>query len=197
MSNMSFSLNSHVLEGSDVSPSKIWRDMNKLPCPTTLRLRGLSVKRPMSRLVFILEAGKALQTRKRASTLDSTSNNDPLGSSNEPLIMRSMMHYPRGDPRSSGRHIYIEWHNNNSLTDHLTFTIGPPPNTQGKEAGDSDWYTLSSLQPHEERRKNGNKKESFSSAVTPGCVSNVTSLIRDAKDNAVRMKRMKRMKGLI
>lgn len=62
-----------------------------------------------------------------------TSSPHPHSSSYEPLIMQSMIHYPRSDPRSLVRRVYIDWHNNNSLPDHLTFTIGPLQRDPGEE----------------------------------------------------------------
>ena len=102
------------------------KDMNQPPHPTTLWWGGRSAARPMSHLVCMPEAVQALQTPRRACSLASALNNDPLGCSREPLITQSMVHYPRGDPSSSGRRVHIDWHNNNSLPDHLTFTITLP-----------------------------------------------------------------------
>lgn len=98
----------------------------------------------------------------------------PPSSSCEPLITQSMIHYPCGDPRSSGRRAYIEWHNNNSLPDHLTFTIEPPPLTLGRTGTRGQWLirTVGS---------GGHVVMEKKSHSSPLSASNVTCLIRDGK----------------
>lgn len=135
----------------------------------------------MSRLVCIPKAVKALQTWRWASTLDRTHANDPLGSSCEPSITQSMIHYPRSDPRSSGRRVYIDWHNNNSLPDTIWHSpSGRLGETQGKTGGWSQWLIHTVVQSVTGRCSSSDEDEEEFTA-SKGSILNVTSLIRDAR----------------
>lgn len=143
------------------------------------RWRGWSVERPMSRLVCIPDTVKASQTQRASST--TTPSAPPMShwSHNQWYIILTVTRDHWGGAYTS----------TGTITTHYQ-TIWHSPSAATKDPGEDrrpgtviDAHCRC-RRPHGERRANEDEeieKKSLSSPATPGSVSNVTSLIRDAR----------------